>query len=318
MAGRALALAAVLGAAVLLLASCGDDGSEAEEPTPTPTAVRTSPPPATPTAVPTPTPIPPDAPRDISYRVEPGDTLGSIAEQFGVTVESIMEANGLTDETSLAIEQILVIKGVDPSLVGAAPVESPTTESPIGIRMTMPLAGACLPKDDGQMPNSPREYRNGTHEGVDFFTGFACIDVPIGLDVLAPYDGVVIRSDQEYKQLTQKQIDDLLALAAAQGYTDPGTLDKLRGRQIWVDHGDGITTRYAHLSDIPPDMQVGRRVRQGQPIAFVGDSGTPESLGQEGYNKHLHFEIRVGDKYLAEGLPPEETRAQYEAVFGLR
>jgi peptidoglycan LD-endopeptidase LytH len=250
--------------------------------------------------------------------VQAGDTLGTIAEQFGVTVSSIMEANAIADETAISLDQILVIKGVDPALVGAAPVSNPQAESPIGYRMTMPLPGACLPRDDGQMPNSPREYRHGIHEGVDFFTGFACIDVPIGMPVLAPYDGVVVRSDQEYKQLTQKQIDDLLALVAAQGFTDAGTLDKLRGRQVWIDHGDGIQTRYAHLSDIPLDVQVGTPVTQGQTIGFVGDSGTPESLGQEGYNKHLHFEIRVDDTYLAAGLSPEETRAQYEALFGFR
>jgi hypothetical protein len=49
-------------------------------------------------------------------------------------------------------------------------------------------------------------------------------------------------------------------------------------------------------------------------VAFVGDSGTPESLAQSGYNKHLHFEIRVGDSFLGVGLPMGEVRALYEAV----
>jgi murein DD-endopeptidase MepM/ murein hydrolase activator NlpD len=168
------------------------------------------------------------------------------------------------------------------------------------------------------MPTVPREYRHGVHEGVDFFTGFSCVDVPLGLPVVAPADGTVIRADQEYKQPTQRQIDGLLALTAEQGYTDPGTLDKFRGRQVGIDHGDGIVTRYAHLSDIPQDVQVGTKVTQGQVVAFVGDSGTPESLAQSGYNKHLHFEIRVGDSFLGAGLPMGEVRALYEAVFGLR
>jgi murein DD-endopeptidase MepM/ murein hydrolase activator NlpD len=235
-----------------------------------------------------------------------------------VTIESILEANAIADETSIAIDQILVIKGVDPALAGAIPDANSSAESPLGYDMTMPLAGACLPIDDNQMPNAPREYRNGVHEGVDFFTGFACIDVPIGAPVLAAHGGTVVRADHQYRQLTQKQIDDLIALTVELGYTDPGTLDKFRGRQVWVDHGDGVVTRYCHLSGIPDEIQVGTGVSAGQTVGLVGDSGTPESLGQVGYNKHLHFEIRTGDSFLAEGQSPEETRATYEAVFGFR
>lgn len=270
------------------------------------------------TESPTPVAATPPPLRDISYRVEEGDTLGTIAEQFGKTTEQVMEWNALTDETSIALAQILVIKEVDPALAGAAQVDNPSAESPIGFYMTLPLEGACITDDDGQMPNAPREYRFGIHEGVDFFTGFACIDVPIGQPVHAGYAGTVVRTDHEYRQLTQRQIDDLLALSAEQGYTDPGTLDKFRGRQVWIDHGGGIVTRYCHLSDIPSDVQTGTVVTEGQVIGFVGDSGTPESLGQEGYNKHLHFEIRVDNAFLGAGLSEAEARDLYRTVFRLR
>jgi len=244
--------------------------------------------------------------------------VGTIAERFGVTAASILEANALVDEASISIDQILAIKNVDPTLAGAVPDANASAESPLGYHMTMPLAGACLPIDDGQMPNAPREYRNGFHEGVDFFTGFACIDVPIGAPVLATYPGTVVRADHEYRQLTQKQIDDFIALTVEIGYTDAGTLDKFRGRQVWVDHGDGVITRYSHLSGIPDEIQVGTEVGQGQTVGLVGDSGTPESLGQVGYNKHLHYEIRTGNSFLGEGETPEQTRATYMAVFGFQ
>ena len=308
---RAVLTPAALVAAVFLLSACGDGGSEPRRsPTPPITVTSTGPSSISPSATP--------ALRDIAYRVQPGDTLGTIAEKFGVAPEAIIEENDLADAASITVDQILVIKGVDPVLAGVVPDTSPTAESPIGFQMSMPVAGACLPTDDNQMPNVPREYRKGIHEGVDFFTGFACVDVPIGLPVLATYEGTVIRADHQYRQLTQKQIDDLIALTAELGYTDAGTLDKFRGRQVWIDHGDGIVTRFCHLSDIPLGIQVGVSVTQGESVGFVGDSGTPESLGQAGYNKHLHFEIRVDNSFLGEGQSAEETRATYEAVFGLR
>lgn len=299
----------------MLFASCNSD-SEPVQPTASP-APSLSRPAATPTPTRPPTPDP-DAPRDIAYRIQEGDVLGLIAERYGVSVEAIMADNGITDETAISVGQIITITGVDPALAGVAPPGGSAGESPIGFHMTMPIAGACLPPDDDQMPNSLREYRHGIHEGVDFFTGFACVDVPEFLPVLAAAAGTVIRADHEYKDLTARQVDDLLAQTAELGYTPPGTLDRFRGRQVWIDHGNGIVTRYCHLADIPEDVSVGKEVQQGQTIGFVGDSGTPEALDQPGYNKHLHFEIRVGQSYLGAGLPPEEVRALYEAVFGLR
>jgi LysM repeat protein len=62
--------------------------------TPTPT-----PEPPTATPAPTPTPEPePEPPAQQVYVVEPGDTLRGIAEAFDVTVEALLEANGLTPE----------------------------------------------------------------------------------------------------------------------------------------------------------------------------------------------------------------------------
>ena len=50
-----------------------------------------------------------DVAEDGTYVVADGDTLWDIALQFGVTVESIVETNGLEDETAISIDQELVI-----------------------------------------------------------------------------------------------------------------------------------------------------------------------------------------------------------------
>jgi len=49
------------------------------------------------------------------YIVQEGDYPGSIAEQFGISAEELMEANGITDPASLRVGQELIIPTVTPS-----------------------------------------------------------------------------------------------------------------------------------------------------------------------------------------------------------
>ncbi len=64
-----------------------------------------------------PPPPPPPAPAastGMVYTVQPGDTLGSIAAQFGVSVDDIIAANNLADPNMLSVGQQLIIPGVAP------------------------------------------------------------------------------------------------------------------------------------------------------------------------------------------------------------
>jgi murein DD-endopeptidase MepM/ murein hydrolase activator NlpD len=202
-----------------------------------------------------------------------------------------------------------------PELTATATPEAlvPDPEDPRGF--AYPVAGACLPDSDRLMPNAPREYRNGIHEGVDFYPGLACADVALGTPAMAMFDGVVIRADLAYQDITPDQVNELAARTAAQGFTDDETLDIYRGRQVWIDHGNGVVTRYCHLSGIADGIELGAAVKQGDVVGYVGESGTPESVTAPGTELHLHAEVRIGDSFLGAGLPPAEVRALYERLF---
>jgi len=89
------------------------------------------------------------------------------------------------------------------------------------------------------------------HSGVD-------ISSPYGTRVVAPADGVVMLTDQ------------------MGGY----------GRTIEINHGNGIVTRYGHLSGFA--VTAGQTVHRGDVIGYVGASG--RSTGP-----HLHYEVRIND-----------------------
>ncbi len=197
----------------------------------------------------------------------------------------------------------------------------PPTATPEPLDLTVfrgfiyPIKGGCLPEGDQLMPNAPREYRSGIHEGVDFYDYDNCTDIGESTAIVAAKDGVVIRADHDYQPLTQAQLVELEQRISEGHVNDPDVLDVFRGRQVWIDHGKGIVTRYAHTSDIAANIKVGDTVHQGEVIAFVGDSGTPESVSNPGVEEHLHFELRTGDAFLGNGLPPDDVRTLYEHLF---
>lgn len=72
------------------------------------------------------------------------------------------------------------------------------------------------------------------------------------------------------------------------------------GNLVEIDHGNGLTTRYGHMSKI--EVQAGDAVHRGQIIGLVGSTG--RSTGQ-----HLHYELRLNDKAInpRRFLPPEPS-----------
>ncbi len=72
------------------------------------------------------------------------------------------------------------------------------------------------------------------------------------------------------------------------------------GYMIEIDHGNGLTTRFGHLSRL--EVKEGDPIQRGQLIGFVGSTG--RSTGP-----HLHYELRLDEKPInpRRFLPPEPT-----------
>ena len=168
-------------------------------------------------------------------------------------------------------------------------------------KFALPIEGGDIPVDLELLPGAPRDYRGGIHEGIDF-------PVPTDTPVLAAASGTVARIDVSFVDWSSEQQDSALDDALALGYTPAATLDRIRGRQVWIDHGKGVITRYAHLSSVEP-LAVGQKIEAGTPIGRVGSSGYPQG------GPHLHFEVRVGEDFYGDGLTADELVRAVSRLF---
>lgn len=111
-----------------------------------PTVSKTTPPTATTTTTRGP----------IKYTVKPGDTLTSIAKQFGVATRVIVEANQIADPDHLTEGQVLLIPPVTPVRLVVKP-----TKAPVGGSVELKLRGA--------QPNEIITFE--IHRPIGAFTG---------------------------------------------------------------------------------------------------------------------------------------------------
>jgi murein DD-endopeptidase MepM/ murein hydrolase activator NlpD len=75
-----------------------------------------------------------------------------------------------------------------------------------------------------------------------------------------------------------------------------GTPMKFYGNYLVIDHGNGEFSMYGHLQKGSLAVKAGDKVTRGQLVAKIGSSGSSN-------NPHLHYELRSGPGFNAEGLP---------------
>jgi len=232
----------------------------------------------------------------IEHVVEPGDTIWAIMKAYNVDEATIVNANNLTNPSALKVGQKLTF----PSVTGLThTVKSGDTvydlakkyqvnqqiileanelaDGSIKIGQVLVIPGGKMPKAATAKTSAGASgkataasnmsfihplYRgaritqyfssSGGHYGIDW-------GVPTGSSVKAAASGVVTKAGW------------------GTGY----------GKLVVIDHGNGVSTYYAHNSKFL--VSVGDRVSQGQVIAYSGNTG--RSTGP-----HLHFEIRISNR----------------------
>ncbi len=233
------------------------------------------------------------------YRVQDGDTLSSIAQRFGVSLDTIIWENGLKSVDAIKPNQILRI---------------------------LPVTGAKYKVARGETIYSiAKKYQVDAQNIIDYpFNSFANDEtfaltagqeliIPDGIKPkeiivytkkylarsVAPIPGVV--GEGNFMWPTSGQISQRYAwyhqavdianasnppIQAAQSgsVTTVGWDARGYGNYVVIDHGNGYKTLYAHMSTGSISVTPGTKVNQGQRIGNMGSTG--RSTGT-----HLHFEV---------------------------
>ncbi len=211
------------------------------------------------------------APRQV--RVQSGESLWKISKRYGLTIEQLASANGLSSKAGLEIGQILTIPTKEELAASRAPAQPDPIEysSPSVVsKSSLPTKGVITGGSGAtgrQLPSTMeqskrgyswpvqgvllRRYENSSdqkHFGID-------IAVPVGTEVHAARDGTVVYA---------------------------GNITTY-GKMVIISHADGNASCYAYNSLLL--VSKDDKVRRGQVIARSGDPG-------KGDKPYFHFQLR--------------------------
>ena len=184
------------------------------------------------------------------------------------------------------------------------------------LNLSLPCYDVPVPKRTMRLPNAPRNYRNGTHRGLDFFANW-------GTPVRSVADGIVVRSDLHYEEVPADFRENLLKATTKVGHTPSDIFNSvLLGKSVFLDHGfdliPGFRTIsiYAHLSHIEKEIVPGAVVKRGELLGKSGNTGMRESTIGSKAGSHLHWEmiLQKGEQeiYLGKGMSNPEL---YDMLF---
>lgn len=248
----------------------------------------------------------------VQYTVQNGDTISTIAQQFGVTSRTVLQANGLSATDFIKPSQVLkippqsgilyVVKSGDTLSKIARTYKGNQEEILTANNLATPDAlqtGDEIVIPNGELPappaSSPQTPRRGIIGGI--FVRNEATPPPAATTGRARFIWPAgnHRVNQYYRGRFHTGIDiecgygDAEYAAAAGTVTYAGSDRSGYGIHVVIDHGNGYQTLYGHASKLY--VRAGQRVTQGQTISSCGSTG--RSTGT-----HLHFEIRAGGGFL--------------------
>ena len=183
----------------------------------------------------------------------------------------------------------------------------------------LPSKDYPVPEYLNLLPNALREYRSGSHHGIDF-------SIPLNGPIMAVSGGIIVRSNPTHSDVDIDTYNAFLETTQQLSKTPEDIYNYiLLGKSIVIDHGYSIASNfrtisvYAHLSSIADGILPGAKVDKGQLIGFSGNTGTSSGSLRNEKGAHLHWELHFEDKsgkyFLGQNIPPELLKENIDLLF---
>lgn len=218
------------------------------------------------------------------YIVKEGDTISSIAEKFGISLNTILWANDLSQNSKISPGQKLTILPVSGVMHLVGKGESISW-----------LAAAYKVEPEEMMDVNDIEDESKIYRG-DILIIPGAKPLPEPTIQYAPLASSYFICPLSSCRITQglhwyNAVDfgsscGSVVFAAAGGTVQRTGYDSVAGKYVRILHPNGIVTFYGHLSVIL--ASPGQQVSQGSIIGYVGNTG--HTVGATGC--HVHFEVR--------------------------
>ena len=248
----------------------------------------------------------------ITYEVQSGDTISTIADRFDLNVNTVLWANNLTAFSIIRIGDELKILPADGFLytvksgdtIGKLAQNFDTSAEKIVASNNLNSAGTIsigkqliIPgtKRTVSSPSTARNTTQSSYSGIAVIKDIVSADKPIasGNKMVWPTQGHRIT---QYFSWKHNGVDIGNKIGTPIYAADSGTVEISQGgynggygNTILINHGGGKKTRYGHASKLL--VKKGEKVEKGQLIALMGSTG--RSTGP-----HLHFEVIInGSRY---------------------
>lgn len=218
----------------------------------------------------------------IEYTVQSGDTLSKIAENFQISLNTILWANDLTKNSKISVGQKLIILPVSGIL---HLVEKGETLSQIAAKYQVDTESIItfnnLPEDGKIFRGDLLIIPNGI-KPPEPATTFAKIEIADSYFIF-PATGRISQGLHFYNavDIANKCGAPIYAAAGGQVF-DVRYNTWPSGNFIKIEHLNGVITFYGHLSKIV--VSIGQTVSQGDLIGYMGATGLATGC-------HLHFDV---------------------------
>ncbi|HKQ97108.1 MAG TPA: M23 family metallopeptidase [Candidatus Polarisedimenticolia bacterium] len=214
-----------------------------------------------------------------------GQTLYSLAKFYDVPLDTILAANHITNPSKIRAGTSIFVPGVrerrdDPKPGdGGNRAADDDARAPRAAVRQSGVAELGFEDDEDDEPvdhtGPPDDGRTSEHRTAAHFAW------PLQGRITGPYGRRGKNGHHAGIDIDGRSGDPICA--AASGVVVEAGPDGSYGRRIVIDHGDGLTTLYAHAEKLL--VHEGDTVHGGQRIALVGRSGNARGT-------HLHFEVR--------------------------